>query len=645
MLQVWKFKCTETEARLTPDHHAGTMPIRLAKCVLCTRMLAFLIEYEGEKIGMAQGLPHQCPRCGAAITPEQRVCRTCGLDFASSPPDYQQGQWGTTPSLPPSSPSGGGQQATPPPMPPQLPQSGAQWGTPPPVSQQSSSSGGGAPQRPSQAGEQLAAPLPQYPSQSGQEAESPTLPTLPVPAAPQQPSQPGTGEWSQMPASAQPPSPSQLPAQIPSQSGGQWRMPFPPQQQPSQPGLGADAAPGSPQPSQPGFSPTGPSTPQPSQPGFSPTGPPTPQQSSQPGMWTGIPTGLPQSSQPGGWAASSLPQQQSFPGIAPTPPPANAAQWNQPPQFVPRPATSTEPQKRTGSKRPVLVIGLVLILLLLAGVGYIGWNVLGLGKPTQSTITTTTLNSTLPYADVDVTVVNIQQAQNFLDDPHSASDGMLRFRLQAQNKATVPVNLAYSTIAHIVFPDGKVEAPAYVKSNVNLAPGAAQTSIVDFTAPQTAKITQLTFRLGDTSEAQVDLPLTGQIDTTRYTPKTVTLNKKIPGSYMGLNWTLVNATSQLSFDGQQASKGMRYVIVTLKVDNTLTQMAVAGSAFDYARLRAGSVTATPKSTTLPVSFDSGAMGKMGTVTFLVPQNTTTLTLMLAPQDQGGFQQTTLDFQL
>jgi hypothetical protein len=90
---------------------------------------------------------------------------------------------------------------------------------------------------------------------------------------------------------------------------------------------------------------------------------------------------------------------------------------------------------------------------------------------------------------------------------------------------------------------------------------------------------------------------------------------------------------------------MRYVSMTLKVNNTLSQTAIPGSAYDYMRVKAGDTTATPLHTTLPVSFEGGASGKTGTITFLVPQNATTFTLILLAQPQSGFDQATKNFQL
>ncbi|HEV2653460.1 MAG TPA: hypothetical protein VGT82_00805, partial [Ktedonobacteraceae bacterium] len=245
---------------------------------------------------------------------------------------------------------------------------------------------------------------------------------------------------------------------------------------------------------------------------------------------------------------------------------------------------------------------------------------------------------------VTMTVQKVEQAQNFTDDPNSAADGMLRVHLQAQNTTQVPVNLLYNTIARLVVPGGKALSPTYVKANVGMAPGVTRTAILDFAVPTTTKANLCMLRLGAPDEAQLDIPLMPGANMSRYAAAT----SRISGAtflYLGLNWSLVSATFQLSIDGKQASKGMHYVSVTLKVNNTLSQTAIPGSAFAYMRLKTGSTTATPVATTLPVSFDAGANGKTGTVTFLVPQNATMHTLILLAQPQSGFDQVTQDFRL
>ncbi len=295
---------------------------------------------------------------------------------------------------------------------------------------------------------------------------------------------------------------------------------------------------------------------------------------------------------------------------------------------------------------------IILLLLVFAGAGgYMVFSLLGDhvpgvttgGNATQSPVTTTPVHETVIYAGVDVTVINAQHAQNFLDDPNSNADGMLRLNVQEHNPTTTTVRWLYYDIAQLVLPDGKTITPIYVKATVGIAPGATQNGSVDFAVPATDKIGQLILRLGATNEAQMDIPLTGNANLSKYAPTTVKPDGQL--QYAGLNWTLVSATSQYSIAGQQASKGMRYIVVSLSVDNTLSQEAITGSPFSYIRLQSGNSTFSPADTTLPVSFDADLTGKSGTVTFLVPQKSTNFTLVLIPQNQNSTTQASTDFQL
>jgi hypothetical protein len=149
--------------------------------------------------------------------------------------------------------------------------------------------------------------------------------------------------------------------------------------------------------------------------------------------------------------------------------------------------------------------------------------------------------------------------------------------------------------------------------------------------------------LGATNEAQMQIPLILNANLSKYQPKTINLNGQM--QYFGLNWTLTNATSSLSIQGQQAAKGMRYITVTLKVANTLSQVAITGSPYEYIRLQYGNHTALPKYTTIPVAFNVGVTEVTGSVIFQVPQNTKSFTLVLEPQKGDSGDQGSTDFQM
>lgn len=359
-------------------------------------------------------------------------------------------------------------------------------------------------------------------------------------------------------------------------------------------------------------------------------------------------------------AAVSLQQTFSVQQAAFVPPQAVPQPAIEPPQAVPstdgapvghpgqlpfvagKPVSASGRSPAYGPRRLLIVLVLALLLVLLGvGGGYFALRAAGVFNAKQPPITTTALNTTVPYGDVDITVLKIQRSASFVDDANTSGDGMIRLSLQAQNKGASPVTLVYATIATLVWPGGKEVQPTYVSANPTVAPGATSTSTLDFAA--TAPNTQLVLRLGAASEARVDMPLNGQVDAARYAPKNVKLNKKL--SYMGLDWTLTGATSQLSWHGQQASKGMRYVTLDLSVDSTLAQIAIPGPAYDYMRIVTDTTSIQPKDTTLPVSFDAGVTGKTGTVTFLVPQTATDLNLVLASQNSDGFSKAMASFQI
>jgi hypothetical protein len=314
---------------------------------------------------------------------------------------------------------------------------------------------------------------------------------------------------------------------------------------------------------------------------------------------------------------------------------------------IPASSPSHSSQKRTFGRTGFVLILLLILVVIGAGsyltAGMLGFHLPGFGAGSSSTqppITTMQVNSTITYASITLTVLSAQQSESFVDDPNSTTTGMVRLHIQEQNKISTRVSWLYNDIARLILPEKKSVAPTFVRAKADIAPGAIQTSVVDFAVPTSDKINQLTLQLGAANEAQMEIPLAGHTDLSKYSPKTVNLNGQM--LYQGLNWTLVSATSQLSIDGQQASKGTVYITVTLKVDSTLSQRAIPGSAYDYARLKSSSTTASPKSTTLPVSFDAGETGKMGTLTFLMPQGGTAFTLILLAA--GGADQAATDFQ-
>ena len=324
--------------------------------------------------------------------------------------------------------------------------------------------------------------------------------------------------------------------------------------------------------------------------------------------------------------------------------PAIQAPWSGQAEPIRPPAQAP---RSPGKLRPGRIFIVLIVLLVLIGGGVFAFSALGGHLPglkaSQATIKTTGLNSTVTYAGATITILTVQQAQNFVDDPQTAGDGMLRLNLQEQNPTNVPITWNYTQSARLISQGKAASLPIYVRAKGSIAPGATQKSVVDFAVANGGNLSTLLFQLGTGKEAQIHIPLTGQANLSQYQPKTTTQNGTL--SYFGLNWTLTGATTSLSIPAQQASSGMEFITLNLTTDNTLSQQVISGSPFEYLRIKIGGQTIAPVSTTVPVSFAPGAMGQKGIATFLVPQNSTTCTLLMLSQDPGTSGQAKLDFQI
>lgn len=203
------------------------------------------------------------------------------------------------------------------------------------------------------------------------------------------------------------------------------------------------------------------------------------------------------------------PQQQS-----PMQPPVQPVQPAQPVPVPPQqpqritadnsalPPRISQTQGSTRRRRPGRMgcILIILVLLVLIGAGsYLLYSLLsthssGLGlsgNTSQSPITTTQVHETVTYAGVQVTVLNAQQSQSFLNDPNSSADGMLRLNIQEHNPTTTKISWLYYDMAQLVLPGGKTVPPTYAKATVGIAAGVTQNSYVDFAVPMSDNVSQL----------------------------------------------------------------------------------------------------------------------------------------------------------
>lgn len=290
--------------------------------------------------------------------------------------------------------------------------------------------------------------------------------------------------------------------------------------------------------------------------------------------------------------------------------------------------------------RRVNTVFVVPIFLLILGIGgYLAFT--GLHWH-QAPIKTVSVHIPLTYVGLSVTVSKVQQAQNFVNDPQTVDDGMVRLYLQEQNTTTIPITWNYAQCAHLVILSQPLLAPIYVQSKGRIAPGATQSSVLDFAVPDGGDLSTMSFQLGTANEADVRAPLLGQIDSHQYQPQTHAQHGNM--TYLGLDWSLMHSTTSLSIPGQQAAQGMEYLTLVLAVNNTLSQEVITGSPFDYVRAKINGQTFRPVSTTLPVSFTPDHWENVAT-TFLIPQKSSAGTFLLISQNSDGSGQASANFSL
>ncbi len=332
---------------------------------------------------------------------------------------------------------------------------------------------------------------------------------------------------------------------------------------------------------------------------------------------------------------------------APYPPPPPAQDYQQPP-------FSVVPQKDS-SKRVLghwVLAGILVVLLMCGALGYFGWQFLasraqpgsttGSTQGSQTNPATAQINQTVRYADVDITILTVQKAQSFADDS-STQSGVVRLNTREQNTGSRTTLYVYSEVARLILPDQSAVPLSNTQHYGGPPPAATQSNWWDFPISTSVKISDLTLQLGTASEAQMKIPLTGKADVSQYQPRTSHPNAQT--HYDGLTWTVTAATLTWSADGKQADKGMRYVTVTVKIDNP-SSSAFATYWGDYLRLQAGNMTSAPTPyATIPTLLPAGSSGETGSASFPVSAGYTSYTLLFLGNPTTGVSQASVNFQI
>jgi len=368
---------------------------------------------------------------------------------------------------------------------------------------------------------------------------------------------------------------------------------------------------------------------------------------------------------PGSYTPPTVYQPQAAQGSYPPP-----GQQGYPPpaqrnQQLPAPSKPPKNASRSVLRQIGCGVGLVILLILvvLGAAGYFLVRSLGSSvtnrstlnanaTPTQAPIRTTPINATITYSGVAITIVNAQQATSFADDSITASPGALRLNLHESQSAVDDTGVAsnvdpyytYGKAFNVLLPGGRSVAPVGTLNSNGPTKGKTQTNWIDFPVPTSMNVNQLILRIGTDTEVQMDIALTGHTDLSQYQPRQVSPNTRV--AYGPMFWTLTTASIQLSDDGKQADKGMRFIVVTLKIENPSTQDLHTYPP-DYVRLQAGGGTIAPEgNTAIPLQFAAGTTNTTGSAAFLVPENETSFTLiLLANGSTGADKDASINFQI
>jgi heme/copper-type cytochrome/quinol oxidase subunit 2 len=355
---------------------------------------------------------------------------------------------------------------------------------------------------------------------------------------------------------------------------------------------------------------------------------------------------------------TAYPPQNNQPAYQPPP----AQQGYQPPlQGNQPPPAYARPQKNSSRGMLRIAVILLLLILVLGAAGYFalhaltsrGGNTARTGAtsgttPTQAPLTTTPINTTVTYASVTLTIINAQQATSFADDTGTPAQGVVRLNLHAVQSdannvyfASAPP-FAYLESFALLLPGGNKVALGSSKDISGPVRKGDQTTWIDFPASTGLKVNQMILQIGKDTEEQLQVPLTGQADVSQYQPRQSAPNLRVP--FGSMFWTLKTVTFKLSDSGTQVDKNMRFLVLTFSLDNPGSEGLNAFPP-DYMRLQYGGTTIVLDQAVIGDAA-AGTTNTQGLVSFLVPQDTTTVTFILLPgHTPGATTQASIPFQV
>jgi hypothetical protein len=243
---------------------------------------------------------------------------------------------------------------------------------------------------------------------------------------------------------------------------------------------------------------------------------------------------------------------------------------------------------------------------------------------TQTSNQVANKNWTFVYANVEITIISIEQKDKFMDDEPPANKNILRLNLREQNmRETSGAGLSYFNNWRLVMSDGESRDPWRQKESGYIGANIVRTNWIDFDLDSMPDISKLVLHVGASDEQQVDVPLNGKGDLSKY--QTHTTEPNLQFQYGTSNWTLLKAYSSLSHAGNQAKLGKRYITLDLSANNTGDKSIYVSTSRDV-RLATASVALAPEYDSTIPNLPSHTAGASATLIFAMPDNETDLTL-------------------
>src|SRR6266849_2077909 len=208
------------------------------------------------------------------------------------------------------------------------------------------------------------------------------------------------------------------------------------------------------------------------------------------------------------------------------------------------------PQRRRGS---CLLTTVLLVIVLLSTGGYLAYRAFIAKKSSSQTQTSqnsnpgsnnnNTSNSTpasvsaktvtfskplsFIYDDVQLSITDVKQAENFSDDANSgAQSGVLRIDLKEKNTYSDYSSYYPTQAFNLLSPDGTTVQPIAANQSDAMQGDVSRTDWVDFAITTNADESALKLQVGKSTEEQITVPLKANADLSKYQPTVVSPNQQ-----------------------------------------------------------------------------------------------------------------------